>query len=444
MSIKLDDYKHAVEAEQSVLGAMLIDPQYIPTAMQILDKTDFHDTMNRIIFEKTAELWQEDKNVDLVILLDRLISANAGKEAELKKYMFELSEIVPYISNVEEYCGLVKKYAQGRRAADILRTAMLSGFQTGDIAEEIKTTSEKLAEVIRDTSKRKTRTLQEIICDIYDNGEPNKGRIDTGFSGLDNILDGIYPSDLITIAAGTGIGKTAFALNIALNMAKKGKKIMIYTLEMSDIQNGQRMLSKESGVLMSKIKNFEGFTPKDAEDMSESAEMLSKLNIMFSDNSSLKVGDIKIDCMIESDIDVIIVDHIGLMRTERRYTNRTEEMTNIAMDLRALARNLNKPIIALCQLNREAARQNEPEMHNLRDSGEIEQSSSGIIFLWKLPNYDEKGHIGVKVAKNRQGSSGKKIAMKFNPAFMSFMQLKDYNFNVFEPQKRKRNHDDIE
>jgi len=293
----------------------------------------------------------------------------------------------------------------------------------------IQSTIESLAGLICDKQQRRPRNLNEILQDVYADifGETEDLSLTTGISALDNLLDGIEPGDLITIAAGTGVGKTAFALQVMKHMAKKGKKIMLYSQEMSDKQNAIRMLARESGVDLYKLKKSGRLDEAEVKKVEEAFNGLHKMPIEIMDLSGITVEDIRLDCVSDKDLDCIFVDHVGLMRLPKgvRASSRNDEITKLMTELRALALQIRKPVIVLSQFNREAMKKPEPDLQCLRDGGEIEQSSSAVILLWRTPDYDTDGTIGVKVAKNRQGAPGK-FYMKFDAPRMSFAEVTSY------------------
>ena len=426
------------EAETAVLGAVLIEPPLYAEAAGIVAADDFTLPFHKAIFGKMGELFGKAETFDMVMLLENLIRANDDERINAKEYIMRLVDSVPIIGNLKYYCGYVKERAIGRKAMDIIRNADFGGLTDADISETVQGTAEKLSELVRDKSRGKIQAIMDVLLEIQQDvfAESENTSISTGFWTLDKLLDGIEPGDLVTVGAGTGVGKTAFMLQIISNMAKSGKKIMLYSQEMTAKQNIQRIVSRISGVELKKLKRHDRTSEDEKEKVLKAFEIIHKYMVSISAEGGLRVSDISLDCVKNKDIDVIFVDHVGLMRGEGTHQKRDDELTQIMTGLRALALRLKKPIIALAQLNREAkpeilkkgsaVREIEPQLHHFKGSSEIEQSSGTVIFLWRMADYDKTGMIGVKVAKNRQGENGR-LYMRFDAPTMNFREVLDYN-----------------
>jgi len=431
------------EAELSVLGAVLICPELYPEAAEILTPDDFDYILHKTLFEKMGKLYGETGKVDLIALLENLPAANDDDRRQNKEYLMRLSDSVPVVSNLSDYCDYVKKRSIGRKAVNIIKNSDLRGLTGADIAETVQSVAEQLSELVRDKGRAKMKNIKDVLHEIYRNvyEETEDISIGTGFWRLDKLLDGIYPGDLITIGAGTSVGKTAFALQIIANMAKKGKKITLYSQEMTEKQNVQRIVSRLSGVEVKKLKRADRTSETEKQKVSEACEIAYKYLVNISSEGGLRVSDIRLDCVKNKDIDIIFIDHVGLMRGEKGVKQgRTEELSQIMKDIRALALQINKPIILLAQFNRDikpevskkgVIKYIEPQLHHFKDSSEVEQSSGTIVLLWRMPGYDDEKSpnyrmIGVKVEKNRQGETGK-MYMKFDAPIMNFTEVYDYN-----------------
>jgi replicative DNA helicase len=414
--------------EQGVLGAVLIKPELMKNVLPVLEKDDFYVDFHRTLYEKMSEMYRQSKNIDLITLLDRLGGEDERKE-RYKKELMELSDRVPHLANIGDYCDSVKKSSYSRKAVNLVYGADWSGAYGADIVEVIGETSKQLAEIIKDKTRRETKTIAEIALDQFNKiilGNGRNERIDTGIAKLDDILNGIYPKDLITVAAGTSVGKTAFLLQIITNLIKAGKNPVLYSQEMSREQNVQRILARWSGVSLEKIISAASsknqiFTEQERDDLCKAFDVLFRIQSPICDDTGLKVSDIELDCLTKPEIDVVCVDHIGLLRAERPKSIR-EDITQIMIDLKALASRLQKPIIALCQINREMYKtaDQEPKLWHLKESGEIEQSSSAVVMLWRDKDYLRNNRVHVKVEKNRQGRLGR-FSMKFIGERMMFL-----------------------
>ena len=426
------------EAETAVLGALITEPALYAEAAGIIEADDFTLPFHKIIFAKIGELYGKAETIDTVILLENLIAANDDERIEAKEYIMRLVDSVPMIGNLKYYCEYVKDKAIGRRAMDILREADFKGISGESISDTVQEVAEKLAGLVRDKGSDRIQTIKDALLEIQQDVfvESEDLSIKTGFYMLDKILDGIEPGDLVAIGARTSVGKSAFALQMIASMAKSGKKVMLYSLEMTAKQNVQRILSRLSGVEMKNFRRYDRTNEPVKKQILEAFEIVHKYVINISAVGGLRVSDIALDCVKYPDTDVIVIDHVGLMRGERgAKQSRYEEITQIAIDLRSLALRVKKPIIMLSQLNREAKNEpskrgkntyTEPQLHHLRDSGELEQSAGTIIFLWRMPDYDQTGMLGASVAKNRQGGTGK-INLKFDAATMTFREVLDYS-----------------
>lgn len=440
---------NAMTYERAVLGQMIRNGQTVSQGLSLLSDEYFKYEQHLALFRAIRVIWGEEKDISPVKLLEYM-----GRSAEEKRYITDISA-VPYctVESFKDDCRLVADAYRARCAEDIIYNSGINQSGTGNETEKIKSVIERLSMLVADRDKSDFKHIKDIVSDYWDdiaNGTTQKGRIDTGFAKLDAILGGIYPKDMVTIAAATSVGKTAFVLNIAKNIAKTGKKVLIYTLEMSGKQNIHRMLANLSNVRMRAVKNPEEMDKKELESVFEASGRAGKMNICIKDSGGLRVSDIKLDLASHTDADVVIIDHIGLLNAEKRSGNRTFEMSQIAIDLKSLAAWINKPVIALCQFSRDGSgeeksdatnmyRKNktpfsppEPRLRWLRDSGEIEQSSSAVVMLWRLKGYEWNNKIGVKVAKNRQDTTGK-FALKFKAEVMQYEDVEhDFNANEYE------------
>jgi replicative DNA helicase len=442
---------YSSEAEQTVAGALIIKPDLYAVASGLIGSGDFVYNLNRTIYEEIGDIYAKTGICDALRLLERVCLREPTYErGEIRDYLARLTDSVPHIDNIAEYCGIIKNKSIARQARSIAHEAYEAGFYKDDGTKEaIQSAAEKLAELARDPNRRRARKLGDILHDVKADifGNSPDLSVDTGFGTLDKMLDGIYPGDLVVIGAGTSVGKTAFALQIIKYMSGKcGKNIMLYSQEMTDRQNALRMLARESGIDMYRLKKSGRMYEGDFDKFAEAFDELVKLPVEILDNGGVSVEDIRLDCVSKKYIDVIFVDHVGLMRNSRgarTARSRNDELTQIMIDLRALALDIQKPIILLSQFNREGYKNKaEPDLGSFRDSGEVEQSASSAVLLWKLPPRQDKpddNFIGAKVAKNRQGSTGT-LYMEFDAPRMSFkeaVQYKPYKGNAYEKDIRE-------
>jgi len=430
------DYNdYSLEAEQGVLGAVLVQPGLYRQAAQIVESGDFIAGHNRAVFEAVGEIYGKTGDLDLIALLENLAAKlpNAGRE-ELKAEILRLADCVLAVGNIADYCRIVKAKSTARLARGIAREAYEAGFYRGgsdETAAAIQEAAEKLADLARDKNKRGARKLNAILgevwLDIFGDGEDLS--LKTGIGTLDGLLDGIYPGDLVVIAAGTSVGKTAFALQIIKNMARQGKRIMLYSQEMTDKQNALRFIARQAGVELWRLKKPGRLDESEAKLVSAAFDELYKLPIEIRDTGGVTVEEIRLDCVGKragGGTDAIFIDHVGLMRGHKGAKSRTEEVSRIMVELRALALQAQVPIIALAQFNREGQKFSaEPTLLGFKDSSEIEQSASTAILMWRTEDWEADKIIGVKVAKNRQGETGR-LYMKFDAPRMNFWEVVQY------------------
>ena len=429
----------SVEAESSILGALLLQPELYARTAGIVTGADFYTAINGAIYGTIGELYTKSGACDLTLLVERLYAREPTREKkEIQDYLVRLADSVPVLDNVTEYCRIVKNKAISREGKRIIQEAYEAGFydDDGEPHGAIQALAENLANLIRDKNQRNSRTLREILIDVRADlfGNTPDLSIGTGIASLDRLMDGIEPQDLVVIGAATGVGKTAFALQLIKNMARKGKRVMLYSQEMSDKQNTIRLLARHAGIELYKLKKSGRLEGAEIEKATAAINELSELPIEIKDSGGVTVSDIRLNCVTKKDLDVIFVDHVGLMKLETgvRKSTRNDELAYIMTELRSLAMQIKKPIIALSQFNREG-QNGEPELRSLRDCGEIEQSASTIVLLWRTADWESDGIIGVKVAKNRQGEGGK-FHMRFNAPMMTFLEViyeaKNYNRNT--------------
>jgi replicative DNA helicase len=268
----------------------------------------------------------------------------------------------------------------------------------------------------------KRRTMQELVMQLFEgfSSGPTR-RLDTGFQKLDGYLMGMRPGNLVILAARPGVGKSAFAMQIAENVAKAGKKVIVYSMEMKGEELTERLIANHSGVPMDHIIQHE-FEKADWQKMTDAANELYKLPIIVNDEANVAPSKVRTEALEIGDAELIVVDYVGLMESDggkRAKENRNLELGSISRDLKKIAAELEIPVLMLCQLNRDVDEMTMPELRHLRDSGELEQNANKILFLWKID--EEQQTVGVSVAKNRQGKKGI-VQMLFDGEHMRFLE----------------------
>lgn len=428
------------EAEKSVLGCMLLDKDCIITASHALNSEDFYSEINKWIFEAILDISQKGRAVDMVTLMDKLNGENLSEKIGAS-YLASLEEIVPSTQNIEDYCRIVSEKASLRD--------MIVNF--GNIISECYEDKKPLMEIIDraqgyiyNLSVNKARnefvSLKESIspeivklAEIYQSNETMTG-VPTGFQELDDITNGFQPSDLILIAARPSMGKTAFGLNIAQNAAIRHKKtVAFFSLEMSCEQLILRIISSETEVNSVKIKKGHQSNKEWKKIMLlNSAVKESDINLYIDDTSGISTGDMRSKLRklkATKGLDMVVIDYLQLMTINARTENRQQEIAAITRDLKALAKELQVPMVTLSQLSRgpesRGAKDRRPILSDLRESGAIEQDADIVMFLYRENYYDktaDPNEAEVIIAKHRNGET-RTLKLQFLPEYTKFTQF---------------------
>lgn len=411
----------SVEAEQAVIGSMMVDPHCIAEVIELLHSDDFYVDENRRIFEIVYLMFNEAARIDPVTVLDRLKQEGLYDEAGGRAYLMQLMDVTPTSANVRDYAAIVRDKsllrAIAQTAAEIQETALAGEGEAGYIAELAE---QRIYNIRHGREVKGLTPLKSALLDLYamlDERSRSESRIpgiSTGFYELDRQLTGLNKSDLILVAARPGMGKTAFALNLALNGAKaSGKDVVVFQLEMSRDQLASRFLSSEALIDSQKLKTGDLDT-EDWTKIARATNILSKLRIYVDDNPSITVAEIKAKCRRLGDgLGLIVIDYIQLMQTGgKRNENRVQEVAEISRGLKIMAKELNVPVVCLSQLSRavESRADKRPMLSDLRESGAIEQDADIVMFIYRDDYYDsesdDKNIAEIIIAKNRHGSTG--------------------------------------
>lgn len=410
---------HSETAEQSALGAVLIDKNAIVTVSETLSPQDFYNDINGIIYSAMLVLYEERKPIDLLTLTDQL-----KKNKELKKvdssYLTDLVEMVPTAANVGIYAQIIKENSTKRRLIQAGNQITELGY--GD-ANEVKEVLDKAETAIFSISQgHMTRgfvALRETLTESFDRidelqktGQGMRG-VASGFADLDTMLSGMQKTNLIILAARPGQGKTAMVLNIAQNTAVKQKMpVGIFSLEMSKEELVDRLLIAQSDVDAWKLKTGR-LSEEDFSSLSQAMGELAEANIFIDDTPGLSLTEMRSKArrlQLEHNVSLIIIDYLQLVDPGRRYESRVQEVSMVSQALKNLARELNVPVLAASQLSRAVEHRGEkkPQLADLRESGAIEQDADVVMFLYR-PDAEATGtHIPTKllVAKHRNGPTG--------------------------------------
>ena len=431
---------HSPEAEKSVIGSMIMDREAILVASEILHGEDFYQHQYGIIFDTIVELCNEGKPVDLVTLQDRLREKGLPEEISDMEYARDLLDAVPTSANIRYYAGIVSDKALLRRlikaSEEVADSCYLQQEKTDTILE---TAEKKMFELFQRQDTSDYVPIRQIVLNVVDNIEKasrmqgNVTGIPTGFVDLDYKTSGFQPSDLILIAARPSMGKTAFALNIARNMAfKSGVTTAIFSLEMSKEQLVNRMLSMESRVDSQSLRTGD-LRDEDWTKLVEGADVIGRSNLIIDDTPGITVAALRSKCRkykLEYDLGIIFIDYLQLMSgSGRGGDSRQQEISDISRALKSVARELQIPVVALSQLSRavEQRPNHRPMLSDLRESGAIEQDADVVMFIYRDDYYNkdtEKKNIAeIQIAKQRNGPIGM-VELVWMPQYTQFVNLK--------------------
>ena len=435
---------HNIEAEQSVLGSVFVEQSAMKTLIDKLEADDFYKLSHRVIYSAMVELFHEDIDVDYTTLTAKLETKGLLHDAGGVDYILGLIQSVPSIVNLINYINIVRDKSITRRIMDACRAIIEDGYSNEDALSFVDNSEKTIFDIAK--SRRTTdfvgisEVAEEVIKKTED-ARQNQGKLtglDTGFYELNDYLLGLQPSELIIIAARPSIGKSAFALNIATNVAKMDHKpyVAFFSLEMGSDQLVSRMISAESHVNSTAIRTGELSTTQ-WQQISLARQTLSSLNIMFDDSGTVKVTDLRQKCRKlkqEKKLDVVIIDYLQLL-SGTRIENRVQEISEISRILKEMARELKIPVVALSQLSRRVEQRDKkiPMMADLRDSGSIEQDADVVLFLYRDDYYNKEDSphpntLEIIIAKNRSG------ATSAENIFLNYNKSCSYFTNRTEPQ----------
>lgn len=429
---------NSLEAEQSVVGSMIMDKQAILTAGEMLTAEDFYHRQYGIIFQTMLDMNNAGKPVDIVTLQECLKEKNVPAEVYSLEFIRDLLTAVPTSANIRQYASIVKDKAILRniiRVNDAIANACYAGNQsTQDILAE---TEKKIFDLVKNKGNHTFQPIDKVVIEALEKisaAARNRGAVTgvpTGFKDLDNYLSGLQPSDFVLIAARPSMGKTAFVLNVAENVAiKQGITTAIFSLEMSNVQLVNRMLSLESAVDADKLRKGR-LDASDWGKLVEGADSIGKSQLIIDDTPGISIAELRSKCRkykMEHDLGLVIIDYLQLMSGSTRTESRQQEISDISRSLKALARELNVPVVTLSQLSRavEQRPDHRPMLSDLRESGAIEQDADVVMFLYRDDYYnkdtDIKGIAEVIIAKQRNGPIGT-VKMAWIPEQTRFADL---------------------
>lgn len=421
MDIQLDrKMPFSLEAEQSVLGSILIDPACLDIITPIVSSSDFYLEEHQSIYTAMRHMYLESKNIDVVTLVNELVKEGVYDDAGGKEYIRLIAETVPTAANVKDYAAIVRDKSTLRALISACEEVTQAAYAEEEEVERLVEMAESKIYAIAEQKDNKNFVhIKDALLNVYGHLQQlitNKEEIQgmkTGFSGLDEKLVGMGKSDLVLVGARPGMGKTAFALNVAAAAAKRSQKtICIFSLEMSAEQLVTRLLSSEALVDSYRLRSGE-LTDKDWQDLAHAASILSDCQILIDDTTGLTVAGMMAKLRRVKNLGLVVIDYLGLMQSEHRNENRVQEVSEISRNLKLMAKEFQVPVICCAQLSRgpESRTDKRPMLSDLRDSGAIEQDADIVLFLYREEYYKDKENpqstAEVIIAKNRHGSTGK-------------------------------------
>ncbi|MBQ4559557.1 MAG: replicative DNA helicase [Tyzzerella sp.] len=428
---------HSIEAEQAVIGAMLMDKEAILTASEIVSGDDFYQTAYGVIFEAIVEIYNEGKPVDLITLQSRLKEKDVPAEISSLEFVRDLVSVVPTSANVKYYAEIVSEKAMLRRLIKLNEEIENMCYLGKEPMEAVlETTEKKVFELVQKRNTGDFVPIKQVVLNALDKIEAaskNAGSvtgIPTGFLDLDYKTAGLQPSDLILIAARPSMGKTAFVLNIAQHVAfKVHKSVAIFSLEMSKEQLVNRLFALEAQVDAQSLRTG-NLKDSDWEKLIESAGIIGKSKLMIDDTPGISISELRSKCRkmkLEHGLDLIIIDYLQLMtaRVGSRSESRQQEISEISRALKGIARELNVPVVALSQLSRavEQRPDHRPMMSDLRESGAIEQDADVVMFIYRDDYYNKdtelKNVAEIIIGKQRNGAIGT-VNLTWLPQYTKF------------------------
>ncbi len=420
----LNRLPYSVEAEQSVLGSIIIDPESITQIATQVKPEYFYLPQHREIYKTLENMFQLSHTIDYVTLLERLKNSGTYDEAGGKAYITQLAQMVPSSANIATYAAILRERYYTRSlilaAQNIIKDANENIVDSGRLLDSAE---QRIYEIRQGRDVSGLTHIKEVIeGETYERltkitDPETKGDyigIPTGISDLDKVITGLNKSDLIIVGARPGMGKTSFALNIARNVALKGKKVAFFSLEMTRDQIAQRLLSNEASIPSTKLRTGE-LTPEEWTRLGNAGQHLSNTDIFVDETSGITVPEMKAK-LLRNKVDVVIIDYLGLMQSAKRTENRVQEVSDITRNLKIMAKDLKVPVIACAQLSRGTetkGKSHRPALSDLRESGSIEQDADIVLFLYRETYYDNEKNDGEErsdpnkaeciVAKNRHG-----------------------------------------
>ncbi len=426
---------HNVEAEQSVLGSMLLDEHCVPEVMEHLRSEDFYISQNRAIFEAMQSMFTLNETIDPVTVIDKLTVRGTLDAAGGRAYILKLLDVTPTSVNVAQYVKIVRDKAVLRNLDETtaeIHEVIASGEGEADAVVEFA--EQKIYEIRNEKKAKGMAPIRDVLENTYahlGHLAKNAGKlpgVSTGFSTVDAFLSGLNDSDFIILAANTGVGKTSFALNICSNAAKScGKAVVVFSLEMSNEQLALRLIASDALIDSKKLRtgilNEEEWVA-----IAHASENLANTKIYLADATGVTVNEMKAKCRrLNEEIGLVIVDYLQLVQSGIKSDSRANEVAAISRALKIMAKDLNVPILCLSQLSRSSDKQERrPRLSDLRESGAIEQDADVVMILYR-ENPETPETVKLLIEKNRHGSTGD-IDLHWDGKYTKFTSIDTHGY----------------
>jgi replicative DNA helicase len=432
----------SLEAEQSVLGAILIKPDSMDRIVGLITSNDFYLTEHQKIFSAMQGMYLKSRNIDVITLVDELVKDGVYDDAGGKEYIGLISEIVPSASNVMDYAKIVKDKSILRALIDACETTTEEAYaEEKDAKSLLEVAEERIYAIADDHDNREFVHIKDALMLSFNRLkelETNRAEaigMPTGFSGIDRVLVGMGKGDLVIVGARPGMGKSSLAMNIVVNTAlRSNKAVCVFSLEMTTEQLATRLLSSEALVDSTKLRSG-NLDKEDWDKLGHSSARLAGCNILINDTPGMTVSGMKAQLRRVKNLGLVVIDYLGLMQSEVRIDNKAQEIEKITNNLKRMAKEFGIPVIVCAQLNRSTEKRTggsegkKPTLSDLRDSGAIEQDADVVMFIYRPGEYEKddpekQTQAEVIIAKNRHGSQGT-IKMNWLGQFTKFITLED-------------------
>ena len=438
----------SVEAEQALLGSIIVNPDSFDKVGGMISADDFYVQEHKHIYNALLKMYAQSKTIDVVTLINALVEQGDRDEAGGIQYITLIAESVPSAANVKDYAKIVKDKSTLRRLINVCDEINNDAYNESDVRAVVDSAEQRIFDLSHNSDSKEFRHIRDVLQNVYkdlENVSESKGAVSgakTGFSGLDRMLVQMGKGDLVIVGARPGMGKTSFALNIATNVAKSSKKsVAIFSLEMSGEQLVTRIISSEALVDSHSLRTGQ-LSPEDWDNIADVISSLSGCDIYIDDTSAITTTEMKSKLRRLPNLGLVVIDYIGLMQTTANTDNRAQQVGEISRNLKIMAKDFGIPIVCCAQLNRGTESRpgagKRPTLADLRDSGSIEQDADIVLFLYRDEYYkdisgaqgddasaaDSANTAEIIVAKNRHGSVGN-IKMGWIGQFTKFRTLED-------------------